>query len=120
MIKDDSGDKWFLERVCWHSDVTGDRENVDIDVGHNLEMKSGDLIEVTRSRISSYDFDKKESVSPLQKPRFSDSSCHAVTMKILFNIKEEENNITVKRRERGCPLPYQNHQCCRCCCILLL
>ena len=28
------------------------RENVDIDVGHNLEMKSGDLIEVTRSRIS--------------------------------------------------------------------
>ncbi len=56
------------------------RENVDIDVGHNLEMKSGDLIEVTRSRISRYDFDKKESVSPATSKAtfFPDLEVHAM------------------------------------------
>jgi hypothetical protein len=38
------------------------RENVDIDDVHNFEMKLGDVIEVTRSRISRYDFEENESV----------------------------------------------------------
>lgn len=39
------------------------RENVDIDDVHNFEMKLGDVIEVTRSRISRYDFEENESVA---------------------------------------------------------
>jgi hypothetical protein len=38
------------------------RENVDIDDVHDFEMKLGDLIEVTRSRVSRYNFEKNENV----------------------------------------------------------
>ena len=46
------------------------RENVDIDDVHNFEMKLGDVIEVTRSRISRYDFEENESVASTEAAFF--------------------------------------------------